>query len=324
MATVGRASLVDVARLLHVSPATVSRAFNHPTMLRHDTVERVQAAAAEIGYVPNRHAQALITGRTGAIGLLVPDITNPFFPKLVRHAQRIAQLHGLSMMIAESNLDPDNERHQLATMAPQTEGVLLASSRLPDEELRHHAAQTHLVLVNNDTDGVPRVLISAREALTQGLTHLADHGAHRIAYIGGPRLSWAERERRTTVERTAARLQLTASYLRTESGTYREALAMAARVADAQPDAVIAYDDIIAHGVMIGLQRRGIRVPDDVSILGCDDALPIQTSPNVSTIHLNFEEAARDATELLLQRPAPTPAPRIETMGRLTLRETTP
>lgn len=321
--TIGRASLVDVARSLGVSSATVSRAFNHPEVLLESTVRRVQDAAAELGYVPNRHAQALITGRTGAVGVLVPDITNPFFPKLVRHAQRVAQRRGLALMVAESNMDPENERHQLATMAAQTEGVILVSSRLPDDELRHHAAQAHLVLVNNDVDGIPRILTSVRVALTQALTHLAARGVAHITYIGGPRLSWAERERRAIVESAAESLHLTATYLRAEAGSYREALALAEGVARARPDAVIAYDDVIAHAIMIGVQQHGIRVPDEIAILGCDDALPIQTSPNMSTIHLNFEEVAKSAAELLLQKPPLSPAPRKEIEGRLALRETT-
>ena len=99
----GRSTIQQVARSLGVSPSTVSRAFNAPHLLKEETVSAVVATAERMGYVPNLHARALVTGKTGLIGLIVPDITNPFFPPLVRAAQRAAETRGLSVMIAETN-----------------------------------------------------------------------------------------------------------------------------------------------------------------------------------------------------------------------------
>lgn len=320
----GRASLVDVARYLGVAPSTVSRAFNHPQRLLPDTVQRVKDAAEELGYIPNRHAQALTTGRTGAIGLVLPDIINPFFPKLVRAAQRAVQDHDLSMFVAETHSDPAQERRQIATMTPQTEGLVIASSRLTADEIRHVAQNGRVVLVNTDTDGVDRVLTSSARALRQGLEHLAACGTQRVCYVGGPRRSWAQSERRGTVERVCAELGMQASFLHGDSGTYAEARELAAGVAATGADAVVAFDDIIAHGVLDGLLLLGIRVPSDVSLLGCDDALPIQTHPRLSTISLRISEAISRAVQVLLDRddrPAPQ---RIVVEGDLVLRQTTP
>lgn len=318
------ASLVDVARLLGISPSTVSRAFNHPTMLRPDTVARVQAAAAEIGYVPNSHARALITGRSGAVGLIVPDITNPFFPKLVRHAQRAAENAGLSMFVAETTSDPEQERRHLASLAPQTEGVIVASSRLSAPELRQIGARMRLVLINNDTDGLPRVLISSRAALREGIIHLHRAGRRRFLYLGGPRRSWSDGERRDAVATTAAELGVHLAELRVESGTYTEAHALAPGVVSARADAVIAFDDVLAHGIMHGLQQTGIDVPADVAVLGCDDALPIRTFPSISTIALQTGVGLRAAMDLVMAAEPDREAARIEVPGRLELRDTTP
>ncbi|WP_307364560.1 LacI family DNA-binding transcriptional regulator [Microbacterium murale] len=318
-----RASLVDVARTLGVAPSTVSRAFNHPQLLKPETVAAVHAEAERLGYVPNRHARALITGRTGAVGLIVPDITNPFFPKLARAAQRAGEQHGLAMFIAETNYDPEQERRQIATMAPQAEGVIVASSRLPHDELTLIAERTRLVLINTDAPGLSRVLISARDALRAGVDHLVAHGARRLCYVGGPARSWAESERRATVEAAVAAYRLPLVQLRDESGTYNEARALAERVVDAEADAVIAYDDVVAHGVLDGLYVRGVRVPQDVALLGCDDALPIQTHPRMSTIRFPSAEAVRAAMALVVAD-GDLVDKRIEVHGVLEMRETTP
>ncbi|WP_341932856.1 LacI family transcriptional regulator [Microbacterium sp. LWO14-1.2] len=320
--TVARASVVDVARALGVSPSTVSRAFNHPELLRAETVVAVHAAAERLGYVPNRHAQALITGRTGAIGLIVPDITNPFFPKLVRAAQRSAEQRGLSMFVAETGYDPEKERRQIATMAPQTEGVIVASSRLPGDELQLIAQRTRVVFINNDTPGLARVLLSSSTALRQGIDHLVASGARRLCYVGGPVRSWSEGERRRTVGDAVARLGLDATYLRDESGTYAEARALAKEVLDSGADAVIAFDDVVAHGVLDGLLVENVRVPGEVALIGCDDALPIQTHPRMSTIRLPFTEAVRAAMGLIAVDEI-QPDTRVEVEGVLELRETT-
>lgn len=320
----GRASLVDVARHLGLAPSTVSRAFNHPHLLLPQTVARVREAAEELGYLPNRHAQALTTGRTSAIGLVVPDIVNPFFPQVVRAAQRAADVHGLSMFVAETNSDPDHERRQIANLTSQTEGLIIASSRLTADEIRHVVSYARLVLVNNDTEGVDRVLISSSNALRQALEHLAAKGARTVCYVGGPRRSWSQLERSSTVEQVCAELGMVMVQVQGESGTYAAARAVADQVADSGADAVVAFDDIIAHGIFDGLALRGIRVPEDVSLVGCDDALPIHTQPRLSTISLRIGEGMHHAIRLLLEpRDRDSQSQRIVVDGDLVLRATT-
>lgn len=322
--TNANASVVDVAKLLGVAPSTVSRAFNHPGRLKPETVRAVHAAAEKLGYVPNRHAQALITGRTGAIGLIVPDITNPFFPKLVRTAQHVTEQHGLSMFVAETQYNADKERAQIATMSPQTEGIIVASSRLPADELRLIARRTRAVFINNDVPGLARVLFSSRDALAEGLAHVVARGARRLCYVGGPSRSWSEHERLEAVRAKAEALEVDVVRLACESGGYEEALRLAPAIVDAETEAVIAYDDVIAHGVLHGLNAAGVRVPEDMMLLGCDDALPIQTHPQLSTIRMPFGEGFRAALGLLTaHEDSRTAEARVEASGVLVLRETT-
>ena len=318
----GRSTIHEVARVVGVSASTVSRAFNAPNLLRPETVARIVATAESMGYVPNRHARALSTGRTSLLGLIVPDVTNPFFPPLIRAAQRAAEAEGLSLLTLETNSVPDRERAHIASLAPHCEGLIIASSRLTPQELRHVSSTTRLVLVNNDTPDVARVLASSSDALAQGIRHLVDQCARTFCYVGGPHRSWSEFERRSTLERLADELGLATTYLRDESGTYHEARVMAAGFPAV--DAIIAFDDVIACGVLDGLSDHGVSIPADTYLLGCDDALPIQTRPRLSTIRLPAAEAIAEAVTMIVSTRADTVAERrVLLPGTLMLRETT-
>ncbi|WP_193311291.1 LacI family DNA-binding transcriptional regulator [Georgenia satyanarayanai] len=317
-------TIVEVAKALGVAPSTVSRAFNRPHMLLPETVARVREVAAEMGYVPNRHARALSTGRTSAIGLVLPDITNPFFPPIVRAAQQAAEERDVSVLVAETDNDPRRELRQLDQLRPQVEGILLASSRLPEDQLDEVVRRDRVVLLNRDHPGAARVLIGSGAAVTAAVAHLAATGSRRLCYVGGPRRSWSEHERLSAVVRAAEEHGLTVTTVRVESGTYDDARSVAESLHPERTDAVIAFDDVVAHGIIDGLAARGVTVPGDVRLVGCDDALPIQTHPRLSTIRLPSAQGVRRAVEVLLSgEGAPLPESRELFDGTLCLRETT-
>lgn len=319
----GRTTIVQVAKALGVAPSTVSRAFNEPHRLLPATVERVHEKAEELGYIPNVHARALITGRSGVIGLCVPDITNPFFPPMVRAAQKRAEQEGMVVYVTETDNDPDRERKILATMRQQTESIVVASPRLPAEELRYIAEASRLVLINSDHEGLARVLISTADAIAKAIRGFFDQGCRTITYVGGPRRSWSEYERRTTVETTCKSLGITSTSLAAESGTYYAARSMVDQILETGPDAIVAFDDVIAHGVMHGIESRGLRIPDDILLVGCDDALPSQTRPQLSTIRLPARRATNLAIDILAAGSTPVDEVRQILPGELIHRETT-
>ncbi|MEL4356466.1 MULTISPECIES: LacI family DNA-binding transcriptional regulator [unclassified Luteococcus] len=318
----GRSTIHQVARELGVSASTVSRAFNNPNKLLPSTVARVKEKSEEMGYVPNRHAQALSTGRTGIISLVVPDITNPFFPPMIRAAQRTAESAGLNVMVVETNSDPDRERSHIASLLPHCEGILIASPRLSAAELQGIAQLTPLVLLNNDTEGVARVLLSTRKALCNALHHFSQMGARRVCYIGGPARSWSESERRSTIEGQACALGLTLEVRRVESGTYAQARHI---VAEDPPraDLVIGFDDIVACATLDGLADAGVDVPGQTSLLGCDDALPVRTKPRISTITVPTAVATHQAVKMIMGSSTnKLPEQRLLFHGELRIRET--
>ncbi|MFC0674597.1 LacI family DNA-binding transcriptional regulator [Brachybacterium hainanense] len=309
-----RPTIVDIARLLGVSHSTVSRAFTHPQLLSPRTVELVRTTAADLGYIPNRSAQALSTGRPGVIGLLVPDITNPFFPPMIRAAQRVAERRGISVYIGESDNDPERELALISRFERQVEGFIIASSRLSETALRGATERVRSVLVNRDLAGVPRVLLPAGEELRRAIADFADHRAHgaaglaaggRVAYVGGPHRSWSQGERRAAVEEACREHGVPVTVSSCEVGTYRESHRIGEALEVAAGDLVIAFDDVIAHGLFDALTARGLRIPEQVMVLGCDGALPVETSPRLPTVRLAASGAGRRAAEMLLDAADP-------------------
>ena len=264
-------TIVEIAHDLGVAPSTVSRAFTAPRLLRPETVERIRAAAAERGYVPNVHARALSTGVPRTIGLIVPDIANPFFPPMIRAAQRTAEETGHTVLIADTDGDEDREQRITARLALQSESLIVASSRLPSAQLIELTARRRVLFINRDEPETARILVSSRDALAQCTARLLELGHRRFVYVGGPHGSWSDRERRGAVEESLAGTGAALETLRIPSGTYADTLAAGDRILAGSPTAVVAFDDVIAHAVIDLLQHRGLAVPDRVSVVGCDD-----------------------------------------------------
>lgn len=318
------ATILDVASKAGVSASTVSRAFNHPRLLRPETVQRIHDIAEDLGYIANRHAKALSTGRAGAVGIVVPDITNPFFPPIIRQAQRVSEAMSYGVLVAESDNDPDREARQIEQLIPQVDGLLLASPRQSEEALQRIASSTRCVLLNRDVPGVARVLLSSRTALGTALGDLAAQGLSRVCYIGGPHRSWSNGERQEVVVRRAGELGMEVTVLHTTNGTYAEARDLASDVLRVRAEVIIAFDDVVAHGVLDGVLAAGVRVPDEARLLGCDDALPIQTHPRLSTIDMHGAPGVDRAMRMLLEAPGhPVPEERVVLQGVLQYRETT-
>jgi LacI family transcriptional regulator len=318
-------TIVQLAKHLGIASSTVSRAFTNPGLLRPETVQRVLDAAAELGYVPNNYARALITGRSGVIGLIVPDIANPFFPPIIRHAQLAAEELGLSVFIADTDEDADREATMIGRLSPQVEGLIIASSRLPEKSLLTIAQRLPTVLINRDIEGISRVLVSASDALVQGVEHFVNSGHTRIAYVGGPPRSWSDMQRHSSVAGALSDHGLDGIFLQAPAGTYADGVNVSGAVIDSGATAVFAFDDVIAHGLMSGFRARGLKIPEDICILGCDDTLAITTYPALSSIALDFAHAGRKAVDAL-RNTGPRGAvieQRIELGGTLVLRGTT-
>jgi LacI family transcriptional regulator/LacI family repressor for deo operon, udp, cdd, tsx, nupC, and nupG len=295
------ATIRDVARLAGVSPSTVSRALSLPGMVNAATRAKVAAAVEQLGYEPNRAARGLITGRTGTIGLVVPDLANPFFASLTKGVQARARMRDVAVFVADTDEDPSAEAGLVRALSKQVDGVVLCSPRAGDAELTAIAQDTTVVLVNRSVQDLPGINYDNEDGMRQAVAHLVALGHRRIAWVGGPASSWSTQHRgvglRNAAEELGARLVTVGHF----APTYEGGMAAADQVVATGASAVVAYNDLVAIGLLARLHSRGLSVPGALSVVGVDDiAMSRMARPALTTVRLPKQEAGRLAVELLL------------------------
>ncbi|MBB5778386.1 LacI family DNA-binding transcriptional regulator [Nonomuraea jabiensis] len=293
------ATIKDVARACGVHVSTVSRTFSAPHLVNPATRSRVLAAADDLGYRPNRAARALTTGRTFNMGLIVADIANPFFPPLIKAAQSQARGRDYHVFVADTDEDPRVEEELIRTFTKQVDGVLLCSPRLSNKMIERLAEDVPFVVINRRIRGMPAVLMNVAQGAKLALEHLVGLGHRRIALVSGPIGSWTSNEMQgAAAEAPGLDLVFFGPNQPTESG----GLAVAADVAACGATAVLAYNDLVALGLVEGLSEMGIGVPDQISVIGFDDILPGRLNrPKLTTVAMPAVAAGRMAVDLLLQ-----------------------
>ena len=278
----------------------MSRAFGRPKMLSEATVERVRQVAAELGYMPNQVARALSTGRHTNIAIVVPDIANPFFPPLIRAVQAGADASGFSVFLGDSDEDAEREQTLVQRLAVQVEGFILASSRMPDLQIQDLAARRPVVLVNRDTAGLCRVLIDTAAGIDAAVAHLAQLGHTSLVYVSGPAASWSDQQRRSAIRRATNRYKVSVKSVAASRPTFESGQSVAAAVLDCGATAAITFDDLVAHGLLARLLETGVKVPEEFSVIGCDDVLGASTYPALTSVSARCDEAGKIAVELLM------------------------
>lgn len=289
---------------------TVSRVVNGTGRVQEATRSRVNAAIAELGYQPNQVARGLTTRRSLTFGIVVPDITNPFFPGVVRGAEDAAWDAGYTVSLANAVEDPDRERAAITNLeGHQVDGIIVCGARLPSEELdqllsRHQAS----VLVNRKTGSGAAVSMMVDDAhgVAEAVRHLLSRGHTRIGLLAGPDRSASAAARRHGYAQSlnAAGLPPDDSLMETcepvEEAGYAGLKALVARRQDVT--AVLAYNDLLAIGALQAAADLGLRVPEDLAVIGCDDVrLASLVTPALTTLRIDNYAIGRLSVEALLR-----------------------
>ncbi|WP_275001906.1 LacI family DNA-binding transcriptional regulator [Promicromonospora iranensis] len=302
----------DVARAAGVSISTVSRALASPERVAAETRDRVTRVAAELGYRPNQAASGLRMGRTHAVGLLVPDLENPYFATVTKAVQAHARAEGYEVFVADSDEDPDVEAELIGALSARTDGLLLASPRSGDAELRTALVGVTAVLVSRElVDGtvdttapeIPSVSVDDADGVAQALGHLSALGHRKVGVAAGPASSWSGGRRVAGLVAAAEHREVEL----VELGTFQPYFAGGTQAADyalaSGVTAVVAFNDLMALGILDRLRHRGVDVPDEMSVVGFDDVqLATLVSPALTTVHAPLARLGRRAVDLLLAR----------------------
>ncbi|GGC93374.1 LacI family transcriptional regulator [Tersicoccus solisilvae] len=269
-----RVTIYDVARAAGVAPSTVSRAFARPGRVTAATAEKVRRAAEQVGYRPEMTQRRGPTARPPArtIALLVADITNPVFIDIIRGAEEAVTAAGYTLLLANTQESDRLERSILERVLDSVDGLLLTSSRMSDAGIRLIARQKPTVVLNRFVTGVPCVVGDAT-----GIRHAAElfaaAGRSRVAYLAGPEASWANGVRWRALVDAAPGLGLRPRQLGPFAPDIAGGEAAAAAWLARPTPAVLAYNDLMAIGFQRAVLAAGVRVPEDVAVVGFDDSI---------------------------------------------------
>jgi LacI family transcriptional regulator len=307
------ATIRDVAELAGVSVASVSRVMNNSRGVQAQTRQSVQTAARELGYVPNEAARSLKLARSNLLACVIPDVTNPFFPELVRGIEDIASAEGYGTLLCNTDNDSDKEADYLSLLARhRIDGLLLIPAR--DEQpppglTRLREQGSPVVVVDrflNGFDGDSIAVDNHRGGILAA-EHLIELGHQRIAIINRLPDTSTSRLRQEAYEETlAAAGRLDRSLVKLGSYTFNYGRDMTRQLLSAEgelPTAILAGSDVLAIAALQVAHELGFRVPQDLSIIGFDRiAMSQLMSPPLTTVEQPLYEMARIAADLLLKR----------------------
>ncbi len=310
----------EVARQAGVSPATVSRVLNHTTPVSDDIRGRVLAAAQALGYAPNL-VRMVAPEKNGLIAFVISDITNPFFPEVVRAVEEDAASAGMGLLLCNTG---ENKAHGLATLRLLADrpvnGIIVCASRLDSADLvaLHERRSTPMVVINRRLDhpAIPNIIVDFESATYRATRHLLDLKHTEIAYLAGAGNSDASRARRRGIELALAEYGFT---LRPEwcpltfpnvEGGFQAMSALLAHADGSRPTAVLAYNDVLALGALHAIRVHHLRVPADISVVGFDDiAMAVHANPPLTTIAQPKQRMGHLAMQMLSQMLRGEPVP---------------
>lgn len=304
------ATIFDVAKQAGVSIGTVSRVLNNRDRVSQATRERVLKAIRELDYHPNSFAQGLASQQTDTVGLVIPQVNDPFFYEIVRGVEDTVTAAGYSLLIVSQPRQTSESHYGRLFRRGHVDAMILASIDVYHDEIREIiAGGVPVTLIQqNPSKDVPAVVADNYGGMCELAEHLLTHGYRRFAYITGTNHTPDNKERLRAIHNTLAAHGLSLASEAVVEGNYLRGSGYSAmlRLLDLpeRPEAVIAGNDQMAADAILAAQERGLSVPDDIAVVGFDD-VPLATyvSPPLTTVHQPIYEigvhAARLALDLL-------------------------
>ena len=305
-------TIKDIARILGISPSTVSRALkNHPD-ISEATKQAVNELAEQLKYQPNAVALSLKHSRSNTIGVIIPEIVHYFFSSVISGIEDVAYEAGFTVIICQSNEKYDREVTNVkALLSHRVDGVLVSVSK-ETQQFDHlysiQERQVPMVFFDRIISEIKtdHVIIDDRKASYEATKHLINGGRRRIAHFAGPQNLLIGRERKAGYEQALSEANLPMiPELIFEADSFEKAIIATNRMLDMEnrPDGIFAVNDLTAIGAMQTLQRRGVKVPKEMAVVGFSDGrFSGITEPNLTSVDQHGYEMGTVATEMLLKR----------------------
>jgi len=295
-------TIADVAGLARVSTASVSRVLNGVSTVRPEIAARVSDAVKQLGYAPNNAARSLSRGTTKTIGVLVPDLSNPMFQQLLVGVNSAAAAAGYRVQIADTREDAAGEARAALEARKTTDAIILCAPRMGREELQASVARlAPCVVINGDVpDDLPHVGVDYAAGVRLLAAHLWSLGHRHIAYLGGPSGSYAQTQRENGLrEFEDAHPDVRIDRFPCGSGI-DDGYEAWDRIQVTAATAVLAFNDLVALGLLGRLKEERVTVPDDLSVAGFDN-VPLSrfASPALTTVEVSYERVGESAWDAL-------------------------
>lgn len=299
------ATIRDVAERARVSVASVSRVLTGAGVVAEPTRLKVMEAVEALSYVPHSGARSLSTSRTDTVGVILPDLFGEFFSELIRGMDVAARAAGLHLIVSSSHDDAIDAAAAIRSMRGRVDGLIVLSPHLDASNLAANlAGRLPVLLMNGGSNeaGRPSIVVDNRGGAQAAVEHLLSLGYRRIAHIGGPVGNLEARDRQAGYVEA---MQVAGCEPLIVPGDFNQASghqAMRALLAEGvRPEAVFAGNDMMAVGALLAMQEAGVRVPEDVALVGFDD-VPIAAlvRPALTTMRIEIAETGRRAVERLV------------------------
>ncbi|GGA46248.1 LacI family DNA-binding transcriptional regulator [Paenibacillus physcomitrellae] len=296
------ATIRDVAKQAGVSVATVSRMINGTGYVHEDTRRNIETAIKELQYTPNEVARSLYKKKSKLTGLLLPDITNPFFPELARGVEDEMQENDYRIIFGNSDEDRDKEQEYIQTFVQNNVVGVIASTNYPDTDT-YRKLEIPVVFLDRTVDDSPSVYSDGREGGRIAARELVARGSRRVTVMQGPKHIRPAQDRYKGAVDMLKEQGISYNVIQTSSFSFMEAGTWAEQLFSQYPDTdgVIASNDIVAAAVLHEALRLGKRVPEDVQIIGYDD-VPLSRilNPSLTTVRQPAYDMGRAAARLLI------------------------
>ena len=307
-----RVTLADVAKKAGVNISTVSRSLNRETesQVSKSTVKKIRKIAEEMQYTPNTVARGLRTRKSMTIGVIIPDLTNPIFPPIVRGIDSVLFSRGYSALVVNTDNNAEIEDALFdSLMERQVDGLIIATGHTERSMIaKYHNRGVKAVMVNREASGVPYPSVIGEDAagISAALEYLSNLGHKKILHISGPTVLSTSSVRSTAFSESTKRLKLEPKIIKATALSVAAGEIAMNKFLDASPKsvtAVLAGNDLLALGVFHALRKHGLRAPQDISVIGFNNmAFSEDFSPSLTTINApHFEMGAESARLIITQ-----------------------